>query len=85
MLPRFLIADNSQESIDKIFVVHTKVPRCIIECEVDSVDTNQEIHWIDAEPSADAVEMLLEEADKFLFDELENQENLYDQEIDDEE
>lgn len=83
MLPKFLIADNSQESPDLIYVVHTESPRCIIQCDVDDFYSNQKIHWIDEEPlSLDDVEALLEEAEDFFERELENQEELYDEEED---
>ncbi|MDY4044316.1 MAG: hypothetical protein SOY65_11015 [Marinifilaceae bacterium] len=83
MLPKFLIADNSQESPDLIYVVHTESPRCIIQCDVEDFYSNQKIHWIDEEPlSLDDVEALLEEAEDFFERELENQEELYDEEED---
>ena len=37
MLPKFLIADNSQEALDLVYVVHTEKPRCIIQCDIDSL------------------------------------------------
>ncbi len=83
MLPKFLIADNSQESPDLIYVVHTESPRCIIQCDVEDFYSNQKIHWIDEEPlSLDDVEALLEEAEDFFERELENQEELFDEEED---
>ena len=83
MLPKFLIADNSQESPDLIYVVHTESPRCIIQCDVEDFYSNQKIHWIDEEPlSLDDVEALLEEAEDFFERELENQEELCDEEED---
>lgn len=83
MLPKFLIADNSQESPDLIYVVHTESPRCIIQCDVEDFYSNQKIYWIDEEPlSLDDVEALLEEAEDFFERELENQEELYDEEED---
>lgn len=83
MLPKFLIADNSQESPDLIYVVHTESPRCIIQCDVEDFYSNQKILWIDEEPlSLDDVEALLEEAEDFFERELENQEELYDEEED---
>ena len=83
MLPKFLIADNSQESPDLIYVVHTESPRCIIQCDVEDFYSNQKIHWIDEEPlSLDDVEALMEEAEDFFERELENQEELYDEEED---
>ena len=34
MLPKFLLADNSQVLPDKIFVVHNEQPRFIVGCDV---------------------------------------------------
>lgn len=80
MLPKFLLADNSQELPDTIFVVHTQAPKCIIESDVDDFYTNQSIHWIDDAPeNQELVEQLLEEAEDFLEKEFENQEMLYDE------
>lgn len=47
MLPKFLIADNSQEALDLVYVVHTEKPRCIIQCDLDGFYSNQKIYWID--------------------------------------
>ena len=81
MLPKFLIADNSQESIDVVYVVHTEKPRCIIECDLDGFYSNQRIQWIDEEPlSLDDIDTLLEEAEEFYEKELDNQEDIYDDE-----
>ena len=81
MLPKFLIADNSQESIDVVYVVHTEKPRCIIECDLDGFYSNQRIHWIDEEPlSLDDIDTLLEAAEEFYEKELDNQEDIYDDE-----
>jgi hypothetical protein len=78
MLPKFLLADNSQVAPDTIYVVHTETPRFIVESDVDDFWSNQEIHWIDNAPeSKETIESLLEEAENFLEDELENQEDLY--------
>lgn len=83
MLPKFLLADNSQEAVDLIFVVHTEKPRCIIQCDVEDFNSNQRVYWIDEEPlSVDDTEALLEEAEDFFERELENQEELYDEEED---
>ncbi|MGL5682382.1 MAG: hypothetical protein ACRDDZ_04900 [Marinifilaceae bacterium] len=80
MLPKFLIADNSQVATDLIYVVHTDAPRCIIQCDLDGFYSNQRIHWIDNEPlSQDDIDTLLEEAEEFYERELENQESLYDE------
>jgi mRNA degradation ribonuclease J1/J2 len=50
MLPKFLLADNSLETPDTIFVVHTETPRFIVEADIDDFWSNQHIHWIDGEP-----------------------------------
>lgn len=82
MLPKFLIADNSQELPNTIFVVHTQVPRFIVESDIDDFYSNQEIYWIDDKPeNEDLIEQILEEADDFLEAEFQNQEDLYDDEI----
>ncbi|MDE5639869.1 MAG: hypothetical protein K2I47_08855 [Odoribacter sp.] len=81
MLPKFLIADNSQVSTDLVYVVHTEKPRCIIECDLDGFYSNQRIYWIDAEPlSEDDIDSLLKEAEEFYEKELDNQEEVYDEE-----
>lgn len=82
MLPKFLIADNSQEFPDKIFVVHNKAPRFIVESDIDDFYTNQYIHWIDEKPDdEELIVELIEEAEDFIEAELESQEDLYDDEF----
>lgn len=86
MLPKFLIADNSQVSTELIYVVHTEKPRCIIQCDIDDFNSNQKIYWTDEEPiSQDDIDSMLEEAEDFFEAELANQEDLYDEDLDDEE
>ena len=41
MLPKFLIADNSQEAPDLVYVVHTEKPQCIIQCDMVSTATRK--------------------------------------------
>jgi len=83
MLPKFLIADNSQVAPDTIYVVHNESPRFIVESDIEDFWNNQELHWIDAKPeSEDEIRELLQEAEDFLEAEFENQENF---EFDDEE
>jgi Zn-finger protein len=85
MLPKFLLADNSQESPDTIYVVHTEEPKFIVESDIEDFWSNQEIHWLSEAPeSQELIKSLLEEAENFLEDEFENQEELYDEEEDDE-
>jgi hypothetical protein len=82
MLPKFLLADNSQELPDTIFVIHNESPRFIVECDVDDFWSNQEIHWIDDQPENETIiEQLLTEAEDFLEEEFDNQEDLYDEEF----
>lgn len=82
MLPKFLIADNSQDAPETIYVVHTEYPRFIVESDVEDFNENQFIHWIDEQPVNDSViEQLIEEAEDFLEAEFDNQEDLYDEEF----
>ncbi|NLB25700.1 MAG: hypothetical protein GX820_03290 [Bacteroidales bacterium] len=77
MLPRFLLADNSQDTPGTIFVVHTTAPRFIVEADIDDFWNNQVIHWIDGEPGdEDLIAGLIEEAEEFLESEFENEELL---------
>ncbi|HNU77499.1 MAG: hypothetical protein WBK43_03160 [Prolixibacteraceae bacterium] len=67
MLPKFLLADNSQEAPETIYVVHNENPRFIIESDIDDFWNNQQIHWIDDEPqNEDLIAQLVEEAEEFL-------------------
>lgn len=80
MIPKFLLADNSQELPDTIFIVHTEEPRFILECDIEDFNENQIIHWIDAQPKdTNEIEDLVDEAEVFLENELENEEDLYDE------
>lgn len=82
MLPKFLIADNSQEFPQKIYVVHNEAPRFIVESDIEDFYNNQHIHWIDEKPdNEDIIEGLLEDADDFIEAEFDSQEDLFDDEI----
>lgn len=77
MLPKFLLADNSIETPETIFVVHTEIPRFIIESDIDDFWSNQAIHWIDGEPGdEEMIADLVEAAEEFLEKEFENEELL---------
>jgi len=77
MLPKFLLADNSLETPDTIFVVHTETPRFIVEADLDDFWNNQHVHWIDGEPGdEDYIAELIEAAEEFLEKEFENEERL---------
>jgi Zn-finger protein len=78
MLPKFLLADNSLEMPDMIYVVHNENPRFIVESDIEDFWTNQEIHWIDEAPAdEEVINQLLEEAEDFLESELENQDEYF--------
>ena len=77
MLPKFLLADNSLETPETIFVVHTETPRFIIESDIDDFLSNQVIHWIDGEPGdEDMIADLVQAAEEFLEKEFENEDLL---------
>jgi len=84
MLPKFLLADNSQEQLGRLFVVHTENPKFILEGSDEDFDLEQIIHWIDNPINDDKqIADLINLATSFLEKELDNQEDLYD-DMDDE-
>lgn len=84
MLPKFLLADNSLEMPDTIFVVHNEKPRFIVESDIEDFSNNQKIHWIDEAPKKkDVIEQLLGEAEDFLISELDNQDEYFEDGEDD--
>lgn len=85
MLPKFLLADNSQECPDTIYVVHTEEPKFIVESDIEDFWSNQKVHWLSEAPeSEELIRALLEDAETFLDDEFENQDNLYAEDDEDE-
>jgi hypothetical protein len=77
MLPKFLLADNSQVLPDTIFIIHTEQPRFIVGCDLEGFNVDQEIHWIDEEPESKELKAdLLEQAEEFMELELEYEEEL---------
>ncbi len=83
MLPKFLLADNSQEMPDMLYVVHNETPRFIVGSDIEDFSVNQTIYWIDEKPTDnDFIEQLLEEAEDFLEAELENQDKFFEDEED---
>lgn len=77
MLPKFLLADNSLETPETIFVVHTENPRFIVEADLEDFWNNQVIHWIDGEPGdEELISQFIEEAEEFLEKEFDNEELL---------
>ena len=84
MLPKFLLADNSQEAPDTIFVVHTKEPKFIVESDIEDFWSNQKIHWLSEAPDSENItKQLLEEAEEYLEAEFESQEALFDEDEED--
>jgi len=84
MLPKFLLADNSQEMPDMLYVVHNESPRFIVGSDIEDFSMNQKIYWIDEEcKDKDLVAQLLEEAEAFLEAELENQDSYFEDGEDD--
>ena len=77
MLPKFLLADNSQVLPDMIFIIHTEQPRFIVGCDLEGFNVAQEIHWIDEEPESEDLKVeLLEQAEEFMELELEYEDEL---------
>ena len=84
MLPKFLLADNSQEMPDMLYVVHNENPRFIVGSDIEDFDVNQTIYWIDEKPKdKDLIAQLLSEAEEFLEAELENQDSYFEDGEDD--
>jgi hypothetical protein len=84
MLPKFLLADNSQEMPEMLYVVHNENPRFIVGSDIEDFDVNQTIYWIDSEPAdKDLIAQLLNEAEAFLEAELENQDSYFEDGEDD--
>lgn len=79
MLPKYLLADNSQEKPGRLYVVHNQEPRFILEGSDEDFSEEQTIYWIDDEVTdLEEVDRLMAEAEVFLEKELDNQEELYD-------
>jgi hypothetical protein len=83
MLPKFLLADNSQEMPEMLYVVHNESPRFIVGSDVEDFSVNQTIYWIDDEPTDKLlIKELLAEAEEFIEAELDNQDNYFEDEED---
>ena len=82
MLPKFLLADNSQDVPDMLYVVHNETPRFIVESDIEDFSVNQQIYWIDEEPKdKDLIAQLLKELEEFLEAEL-DQDSFFEDEDD---
>jgi len=80
MTPRFLMADNSQDNPDRLYIVHTEKPSFIVGFDIEDFNQNQEIQWFDGEPNDEVVADLLVDAEEFLEAELDNQEDIFEEE-----
>jgi hypothetical protein len=73
-LPTFLIADNSQETPENVYVVHTDYPRFIAQFELDDIEAEPVIFWFDEAPEdKNEIENFATLAFDFLMDEMESQ------------
>jgi len=79
MIPKFLMADNSQDNPDRLYVVHTENPKFIIGFNIEDFNQDQELMWIDNEPDEKTAIELLGQANDFIEAELENQDDLFDE------
>ena len=79
MLPKFLLATNSQQRLGYIYIVHNESPRFILEGSEDDFENDKKIYWIDKpEISKNEIDELIAEAEYFLDDELDCEDNLTD-------
>jgi len=77
--PKFLLADNSQDNPDRIYVVHTEEPKFIVGFDIEDFNNEQEIMWLNTKPTEDEIADLLVLAEEFLSKELDNQEDIFDE------
>ena len=78
--PKYLLADNSQDNPDRIYVVHTQEPKFIVGFDIEDFNVDQEIDWLSAKPeSEDEIADLLVSAEEFLNNELDNQEDIFEE------
>ena len=75
MLPKFLLADNSQETPETIFVVHTEFPRFVINLVDDEIEWFEDLQSDDTDELAEIVAGLIEEATAFYDREMERYES----------
>jgi hypothetical protein len=80
MIPKFLMADNSQDNPDRLYIVHTQKPSFIVGFDIEDFNLNQDIEWFDGEPDQEVIADLLVDAEEFLELELSNQEDIFEEE-----
>ena len=78
--PKFLLADNSQDNPDRIYIVHTQDPMFIVGFDIEDFNEEQKIMWMNDKPdSEEEIADLLVSAEEFLISELDNQEDIFDE------
>ena len=78
--PKFLLADNSQDNPDRIYIVHTEEPKFVIGFDIEDFNNDQEIMWFTEQPEeAEDIAELLIAAEAYLIEELDNQEDMYEE------
>ena len=81
MLPKFILGDNYTIT-DKVFVIHTQYPRCIIECGVENFYDRQNIHWLDPEfTDQNDLDSFMAEAEQYFNKEFEDLEANYNESL----
>lgn len=68
-LPKFLLADNSQNPED-IFVLHTEFPRFLINLSSDEIEWFDDLSGVDENELANEVAILMDEAGDFYEQEM---------------
>ena len=86
MLPKFMLAENNQERIGYLYVVHNEAPRFVLEGDEEDFESDCTLYWID-EPklTQEQIDELVSEAIDFMYDEYDAQESIYRDQEDDEE
>ncbi len=77
-VPKFLMAENTQEKPDLVYVVHTQTPMFVLANNIHDFEEEPIVYWLDQKPDDNAhIEELVEEAIEFINLEYEHQEAMY--------
>ena len=74
MIPKFLIADTTQDE-EKIYVVHTQYPKFLLEITEEEVEWWDKIDEREESENINEIEKLLSDAFKFYDKEMESLED----------
>jgi len=69
-VPKYLLGDNSKNSVDDIFVIHTEFPRFIINLKNDEIELMDDLIGSDEEELSILVASYIEEASAFYDTEI---------------